>query len=52
MQFKFVFLSTFAIYLFISNNLIYSRFESNFDGFDLVKFDNHHHNLFMFIEEQ
>jgi len=34
MQFKFIFLSIFAIYLFISRNTFYLYFESDFDGFD------------------
>jgi len=34
MQFKFVFLNSFAIYLFISSNSFYFCFESNFNGFD------------------
>jgi len=34
MQFKFVFLNIFAIYLFISSNPFYFFVESNFDKFD------------------
>jgi len=34
MQFKFIFLSIFAIYLFILNNIFYLYFESDFDEFD------------------
>jgi len=34
MQFKFIFLSIFAIYLFISSNIFYLYFESDFDEFN------------------
>jgi len=50
MQFKFVFLNVFIIYLFLLNLYFLPLLQSNFDRFDWIKYVDYIHIFIIFIK--